>query len=75
MICTGSPLLLRLGLVCDKYVRWGSWKHAELEDYTQVGWGMPSEGTPGRRQEGRTGQREKLTHNEVAAEGPAGLSQ
>lgn len=32
---------------------------------------MPSEGTPGRRQEGRTGQIEKLTPNEAAAEAPA----
>ena len=40
------------------------------EDYRQVCGGMPSEETPGRKQEGRTGQWEKLSHSEVVAEAP-----
>lgn len=48
-------------------------RYTGLEDCRQVYWGMPSEDTPARKQEGRNGQRETLTHNEAATEAAAGM--
>lgn len=44
-----------------------------LEDCMRVYWGEPSADTPGRKEEGSTEQKEKLTGHQAATEAPAGF--